>query len=166
MCRQLLSNFNLYPYIGKGMGDQCGQHMVDARGKGGTSMLKLAALALSGFVFVASEACAEWRLEAQSYEAKFYIEDGTLSREGNSIRAWQMADFTKPKASGGQNVLSSKTLNEHDCRQGRERWLMSYDYEGNMGAGQAVRTYRGPGPWDYPAPGSVAFVLMSAVCKR
>jgi hypothetical protein len=109
-----------------------------------------------------STLASNWVEFGQNEVGTFYFDRQTMRREGGDIRrVWVLMNRDTPTETG---ALSSKVLEELDCRQGQRRILQIADYTGKMGTGSPQASRAQPGNWSYPPPDTVAESLMTTVC--
>jgi len=130
-----------------------------------------------GFVLMAGSAQAvEWSYVDVAGEGDaryvYYIDRETIRRNGNTARAWSLADYARPQTELFGTFSSTRSLGEYDCAEQRSRGLQVHVLAGNMASGQVVYSSNFtaassfPGEWSYVAPGTMAEALMEAVCGR
>ncbi len=108
---------------------------------------------------VSSSAMAEWVLIAEDKEETFtvYADPATIQKTGNTVKMWSLDDH---KMAQEPDVVSSKSLDEYDCKKKQSRPLFLSAYSGHMTEGETVFTYNERSDWQ-PAPsGSVSEALL------
>jgi hypothetical protein len=120
-----------------------------------------------GFVLMAGSAQAvEWSYVESAGSSDAYIDRETIRRNGNTARAWSLADYARPQTELFGTFSSTRSLGEYDCAEQRSRGLQVHALAGNMARGEIVASVTPPGEWSYVAPGTMTEALMEAVCGR
>jgi hypothetical protein len=112
---------------------------------------------------ISNYANAEWKfiVSNQSDTSRFYIEESTLKKKGDFLRAWFMVDYTTKNEFGNR---SHKVLHEIDC-EGRIRSVYFTFYDGNMGAGKVSAQFDADQKWFFATPGDINSALINHVCR-
>lgn len=111
---------------------------------------------------VSNSAMAEWVKIGSGGGSTSYADPTTIRKNGNMVKMWSLSDYVTP--TGRLSYMSSKTLDEYDCKEEQSRMLTSSVFSRNMGEGEVV--FAGPGDlrWVPVAPGSEAKVLWNFAC--
>ncbi len=91
-----------------------------------------------------------------------YVDPSTIRKDGNLRRFWSLYDFLKPDKHGD---LSSRGVEEIDCKEERRRDLQEDWFRGPMGSGERSGGSNRPTEWRYVAPGSTGAAIMKFVCS-
>lgn len=108
---------------------------------------------------------AEWVKIAETNETVFYIDPGSIRKDGNSRKAWLIQDY-KVRVDG---ALSMRVYEEYDCHEGRSRSLSLSAHSENMASGKVIYTGSNPNPnppWDYIAPDTAPSLALKMVCSK
>ena len=115
---------------------------------------------------VATAASAEWVLafEAGTGE-KFYANPTTKKRTGDTVRIWELQDFSKPAVLDGKPVYSIRLYRQYDCAERTGQSLQTATFAGNMAAGESLGISTQPGTKRFIAPGTAANAMLNFACK-
>ena len=122
-------------------------------------------------LFVSTGACADW-VQIRSIAdtaTEVFIEPSSIRQSGPmSImrRVWEIRNFS-PDASN--QVLSTKTRMEYDCKDRRLRVLEQSQFSAHWARGEplpGLGTDIQPSPWSDIAAGSVMATIFSQVCPH
>jgi S1-C subfamily serine protease len=92
---------------------------------------------------------------------RVYIAPGTIRREANLRRYWEIVDRASPKG-----PRSLRSFNEVDCREERSRIIQITAFTGSMATGTILTTEYDAGRWQQVPPGTVGESMMRYVCAR
>lgn len=115
---------------------------------------------------VSSNAAAEWVEVGSNDKVVIYADPVTISKAGDNVRMWRLADFSMMQEIYGHRFLSSKAQAEFDCRRGRVRTLDFYWQAGNMAAGETVYNDSDPGNWKPVSPETADELLLNIACGK
>jgi hypothetical protein len=104
----------------------------------------------------------QWIPVGETENSVTYIDAGSIKKIGNYRRAWLLQDRNTQK----EGTLSFRALSEYDCQNERLRDISVTSHSKNMAAGDASSVRSEPGPWKYPAPGTVLESIFTYVCKK
>jgi hypothetical protein len=109
-------------------------------------------------------AWAAWEEIANRDGRALFIDPETIRKDGSLRRVWTMCNYAAPNADG---ALSTKSLMEYDCVDGRYRILTISTHAECMGEGETLHTEAASHPWwrDSP-PGTVAAKILVQVCAK
>lgn len=124
------------------------------------SILMLLLLALS------SGAAAEWTRVGRNRIGIVYADPTTISRAGNLVTMWDLADYTEARTVSGKPHLSMRTQYEYDCEEQKSRLLEVSAYSGNMARGEAVFKDTNPRDWRPNPPDSGIATLWKFACGK
>jgi hypothetical protein len=100
------------------------------------------------FVFVSSNAMAEWVKVKRNKYATGYANPATIVKDGNIARMWSLVDCKAvTRFIGGPPFLSIKSQEEFNCKEQKLRTLVYTMHSGNMGEGEVVFTDSNPSIW-------------------
>ena len=130
-------------------------------------------ISLSGFMALivllalsSGPAYAEWVAIATIDNATIYIDTDAIRRKGNLVKLWYLLDFKTVQNVSGKSFLSSRTQEEYDCTEDRERILAMAMFSENMGSGNPVFHDSHEGEWTPVHPDSAGKVLWKLACKK
>ena len=112
-------------------------------------------------------ACAEWVAIGSSDSLggyTVYVDPNTIRRNGNLVKVWALTDYTTLQTMADRSFLSSKTQNEFDCAEERQRELAVTWFSSKMGTGNGVWTNFDETMWRPVAPGSVGQGVWDFAC--
>lgn len=87
-------------------------------------------------------------------------------KNGYKVKMWRMYDYKAAQESGGYKFMSSKFLDEYDCKEEQKRLLVNTTFSGNMGAGEVIFTIAEAGKWQTAMPNSIDEVMWKFACKN
>jgi hypothetical protein len=124
----------------------------------------LIALALT---LISSSVSAEWDYIARAADrsSTTYVESTSIRKSGDKVKLWEMLDYEKGRQLGGKQVLSFKSLKEHDCKEKKYRGLSVIFYSENMEKGKIVYSNNDTRPWKNVIPGSTNEVSFKYACE-
>jgi hypothetical protein len=132
----------------------------------GTSMIRLFLIAL--LVLNSGPASAEWvSIGSSAGEETVYVDPETVRRRGELVEVWVLFDHKLAKQLSGTKsyYLSSRDLQEYNCKKERYRFLDTTWFSDNMGKGASIKE-SGESAWRPIPPNSVGRALMELVCKQ
>ncbi len=115
--------------------------------------------------FVSSRAMAEWVEIAKDEEETFsaYADPATIRKADNRVKIWVLTDHKI--AQEPDDMKSSISLDEYDCKKKERRLLFLSAYSGHMTEGETIFTYNERSDW-LPVPsGSVSEGLLEFACR-
>ena len=117
---------------------------------------------------LSSNAAAAWIQVSGNDVVIIYADRATIRKSGNSVKMWVMDDFKDSRVSStGKQYLSSKSLNEYDCKNEQRRTLFFTWHSGQMGNGNIVYSDDGVASnWRPVAPGSAGATLWGIACGK
>ena len=80
------------------------------------------------------------------------------------MKVWALTDYTTRQTVADRSFLSSKTHNEFDCAEERQRELAVTWFSSKMGTGNGVWTNFDETMWRPVAPGSVGQGVWNFAC--
>jgi hypothetical protein len=124
----------------------------------------LIALALT---LISSSVSAEWDYIARAADrsSTTYIEGTSIRKSGDKVKLWEMLDYEKGRQLGSKQVLSFKSLKEHDCKEKKYRGLSVIFYSENMERGTIVYSNNDTRPWKNIIPGSTNEASFKYACE-
>ena len=113
-------------------------------------------------------AYAEWVEVGGNEEAgvTVYADPGTIRREGNLVKMWELFDHKMTQTIGVGLFMSRKDQREYDCTKERYRLLTFTQFSGNMGSGTVGYSSSGEGQWIPVQPGSLDQSLLKVACAK
>lgn len=110
-------------------------------------------------------AWADWtRFSALEADAVVvYVDIGSIRREGDKIRLWQLFDFKEPDSRGRR---SYRTLAELDCKESKIRYVQDEYFAGKMASGALLDSNATPHEWTYAAPGTLPMMMLTVHCQK
>lgn len=120
-------------------------------------------IAILILAFAATPAWAGWEKAATSPNGTFYLDHGTIHKNGDLRQAWQVEDLTKKRPDG---TMSVRTLREYDCKADKVRVVSISDHDGAMATGHAIHSSDKPGKWVAIPPSTVISILSKVVCAN
>jgi hypothetical protein len=111
---------------------------------------------------------AEWLSVDRNDElgVSTYIDPGTIRRNGNIVKRWEMMDFNTIQTAGNNSFLSVKMQKEYDCADDRFRILAVTEFSGKMGRGNVVYSKDDWNQkWSAVQPESIGQALWEIACR-
>ena len=110
-----------------------------------------------------ASAIAEWTRVFDTDLTIFYIDLGTIRKDGRFRKVWEMQD---QKIRHENGVLSSRYRIEYDCKEERNRILSFTSYSGSMGSGKDLITGSSTYPWNDIPPKTAFEGNLKIVCAN
>ena len=127
-----------------------------------TSKLKKIPIYIFLLLLLKNVEAQQWIPLGETESSITYVDAGSIKKNGNYRRAWLLQDRNTPQ----EGVLSFRALSEYDCQNERLRDISLTSHSKNMAAGDVSTLRSEPGPWKYPAPGTVLESIFKYVCKK
>lgn len=124
------------------------------------SQIKKIAIYSSICCFLQNVEAQQWIPQGETESSITYLDASSIKKIGNYRRAWLLQDRNKPY----DGILSYRALSEYDCQNERLRDISLTAFSKNMAAGDPSTLRNEPGPWKYPAPGTVLESVFKYVC--
>jgi hypothetical protein len=115
-------------------------------------------------IVISNSAMAAWSKVTVNEEATIYADTSTMSKNGNTVKMWDIADFKKKAADS--NYLSLKSQQEYDCKAKQKRTLAYSTFSGNMASGKLVNSNNFVRPWSPVHAGSIVAALWATACGK
>jgi len=118
---------------------------------------------------VSSGSRAEWVEigETEEKDLTVYADPTTIRKTGNTVKMWSLDDYKSVRNTLGLMNLSSRSLNEYDCKEKQVTMHFLYVHSGNMGRGEAVQIN---GEyccwWSHVSPESMGEILWKFACGK
>lgn len=100
-------------------------------------------------VFFSSSAAADWlQIEdviGKGRNIKVFVNTEDISTEGDRVTMWSLINYASPMEVGEDEHMSSKELNEYDCKNKHYRTLAVYWYSDHDAEGDVVYQETAPG---------------------
>jgi len=110
----------------------------------------------------------EWISLGRTENFRAYLDQGSVQRNGELVRVYQLTDFATAQWVDARTVVGSiRSLVEYDCRQPRARTLTLEAYSEQMGEGRLVASeQKADAAWEGIAPGGIGGNTRALVCQR
>jgi len=99
--------------------------------------------------------------------AVVYANPISIRKSGNRVKMWILHDYKSVRNTLGLMNLSSRSLNEYDCKEKQATMHFLYVHSGNMGRGEAVQIN---GEyccwWIHVSPGTINEILWKTACGK
>ena len=115
------------------------------------------------FLLCASPAWAVWQRVTETDEMSLYIAPSKVTRKGNYLRFWQLANYKTPDRNGDR---SARVFTEFDCSRQRFRSLQWAYFRGPMGSREMTAWRTRLEDWMKVAPGTLGESIGKLVCER
>ena len=112
---------------------------------------------------------AEWVLVVADDEEgmTMYVDPGTIRRNGNIVKRWELMDFKAQRTVSGTSFSSVKFYNEYDCAKTLARVLVMTQFSGNRGKGHVVNSHdKGQRDWSPVEQQTIGQTLWELACKE
>ena len=115
---------------------------------------------------ISSSVSAEWDYIARAADrsSATYVEGASIRKLGDKVKLWEMLDYEEGRELGSKQVLSFKSLKEHDCKEKIYRGLSIIFYSKNMGKGAIVYSNNETRPWKSVITGSTNEASFKYAC--
>ena len=114
----------------------------------------------------ATAVSAEWTSVGASAEYIAYVDKGTIRRNGNFVKMWDMSDYKTVQTVAGDSFLSTKRQSEYDCKDEMLRDHAFTVFSGQMGSGKVVYSDSETNKWGPIAPESMGKALWKIACGK
>ena len=119
---------------------------------------------LSGTLVLAAAVQADWVKAGESPEANFFVDLGSVEKDGSNRRFWELTDL-KQRGKEGEMSLRARVL--YDCQGQRARTLNLTVHAEPMATGKTLFVGgEDPQCWIAVAPKSVSADKLRMVCAR
>jgi Surface-adhesin protein E len=115
---------------------------------------------------VSSDALAEWIIVGGNEYSTIFADPTSVLRVGNIAKMLSLYDTDIAQVVGSISFMSSKTLDEYDCKENQSRTLAFYWYSGHMGEGNILYGNTDPRKWSPVIPKSMSETLWKFVCDK
>jgi len=99
--------------------------------------------------------------------ATVYADPASIRKAGNRVKMWSLHDHKSVRNTLGLMNLSSRSLNEYDCKVKQVTMHFLYVHSGNMGRGEALQIN---GEyccwWSHVSPGTINEILWKTACGK
>ena len=112
-------------------------------------------------LFVAGPAWADWVNVGESAGNNFYIDPGTIRKDGDLRKVWGIQDLGKRDIDG---EMSRRYREEYDCKAARKRFLSATTHSEPMAAGSTLVSNSEPSDWMDIRPNTLADDILKKVC--
>ena len=115
---------------------------------------------------ISSSVSVEWDYIARAadHSSATYVEGTSIRKLGDKVKLWEMLDYEEGRDLGSKQVLSLKSLKEHDCKEKIYRGLSIIFYSKNMGKGAIVYSNNDTRPWKKVIAGSINEASFKYAC--
>jgi hypothetical protein len=111
---------------------------------------------------VATPVAAEWTYITENDIGDQFFIDLSTFKNGARPRAWFMTSYSAKTKLGN---MSSKTLREADCSEGKIRYLAARFYTEPMGAGALTSMIDQSQDWEYVTPNTITEEIARFLCR-
>jgi hypothetical protein len=115
---------------------------------------------------VSSKTMAEWVAVGGNEDSTIFADPATIRKVDNSVKMLSLYDTDTVQVVGGISFLSSKSLDEYDCKEEQSRTLAFYWYSGNMGEGNILYSNTDANKWNPVMPKSISETLWKIACGK
>lgn len=121
-------------------------------------------------ILFTSSATADW-LQIQDFvgkgrDIKVFVDTETISRHGDRVTMWSLINYAGAIEVGEKEHISSKELNEYDCKDRQYRILALYWYSDRDAEGEMIYDDTAPGPMKPIIEDSVYDRAMEIACGK
>lgn len=120
------------------------------------------------FAIFSSSVLAEWTLVGNDIEqgVKTFIDKNTISKNGNMVKMWSVVDYESPRSANGKDQLSTKSLDEYDCKNEQYRTLTFHWHSHYKGEGELLYSETVPSKMLPIVPDSVGEIAWKIACSK
>ena len=79
-----------------------------------------------------------WLQIGKNEKGTHYMAPGTVRISGQNIRVWELIDIEVARDIGALQYRSVMTYSEDDCKEARQKLIISIAFTGNMGRGVPI----------------------------
>ena len=116
---------------------------------------------------ISTYACADWVREGKNALGTSYYDNGTIRKNGSTVKMWTLFDYIEPQLPGdGNTYLSKKIQTEYDCNAYRTRSVFISVHTESMAKGKVIFTSTDPTDWDPILPESLADRAYKKLCAN
>ena len=124
-------------------------------------MNKITLLIIS--IFIMLNSFAKWSPIIESkYNSKHYVDASSVKTDGDIIHYWALEDSANTDMFG---AMSKAWYIKADCKIKRYKILSTVLYKSQLGKNRFNKFYGSYPSWDYPTPGSVAYLEITHMCN-
>jgi hypothetical protein len=120
---------------------------------------------LALLMLVACSAWADWKQVAEGTDTVLFVDFGSIRKDGNKLRVWQMTNFSKPRIVLGQEVLSLRARVEFDCKKEQEKLVSVSLFSQYFATGDLIKLEDKGADWKDIPPDTVGWDVFKSVCK-
>jgi hypothetical protein len=113
-----------------------------------------------------SKTMAEWIDVGGNDYSTIFADPATIRKVDNSVKMLSLYDTDIAQVVGGISFMSSKSLDEYDCKEKQSRTLAFYWYSGNMGEGNILYSNTDANKWNTVMPKSISEALWKIACGK
>ena len=114
-------------------------------------------------VAMSTGAMAEWVELGENDQGVYYIDPTTIRKDGNFRRVWTMDDL---KQRGKSGEMSTRTLEEYDCKEELYRTLVISAHDKPMLSGSTLLSVNITTEWRFVPPDTPAEARRSIACGK
>lgn len=112
----------------------------------------------------AASAFAEWTFVSESEKTNFYIDKGSIRKNGGQRTVWQISD---QKQRNNDGEMSTRTKMEYDCKRERVRTLSLSTHSESMAEGKVLLSLEAdPKGWKSIPPETIYETIFQMVCAK
>lgn len=115
---------------------------------------------------VSSQTMAEWIDVGGNNYSTIFVDSATIRRVGNNVEMMSLYDTDIAEVVGEISFMSSKSLDEYNCKEKQSRTLAFYWYSGNMGDGNILYSNTDANKWNLIVPKSLSETLWKIACGK
>lgn len=111
----------------------------------------------------AASAFAEWTHLGDASVGGFYVDFGTIRKDGDLRKVWSVLNFKQRDISG---AMSAQFRTEFDCKDERKRMIAFSRHSEAMAFGVTLDSNPSPEPWSAIPPESLSEETLKIVCAK
>lgn len=115
---------------------------------------------------VSSNTMAEWMDVGGNDYSTVFADPASIRKVDNYEEMFSLYDTDIAETIGDISFMSSKSLDEYDCKRKQSRTLAFYWYSGNMGEGEILYGNTDVGKWNLDLPKSINETLWKIACGK
>jgi Surface-adhesin protein E len=115
---------------------------------------------------VCGNTMAEWTDVGGNDYSTVFADPASIRKVDNYEEMFSLYDTDIAETIGDISFMSSKSLDEYDCKRKQSRTLAFYWYSGNMGEGKILYGNTDVGKWSLDLPKSINETLWKIACGK
>lgn len=116
-------------------------------------------------IIFSTSAMADWTYIASNDTHGFYVDKTEIRKKGNTVKVWEMSDFSKPEVFLDKTYSSSMEKKYYDCENETYKILSRVLYAGRRGSGPVIHSWEVKEDESSIPPNSIIRILWEYACS-